>query len=222
MSNTFRKVPHSRHTNSSQCANRFWIYSAKCAYTTKHVAIGTHVWGTFHKMSNSRHNSKKSQLTGRIWTRSDTTENVAIGEQPLDSFRKMSSLDTTERAATDKWILDTTRKLCNPRRNSTCRNAHTNRGDIPQSVQVSTHPKMTQVTKKFGTHSAKCPDTIKHVAVPHRRNQKSRNWQTNSGHMPPSNSRRVVPRRIQGHHKPNGLKPRCFSNCPRQRIYHSA
>ena len=42
-----------------------------------------------------------------------------------------------------------------------------------------------------------------------RRNQKSRNRQTNSGHMPQSNSRR--------HHEPNGVRPQCSPDCPRQR-----
>ena len=152
----------------------------------------------------------------------DTTQNVPTGKLILDTFRKVPNLDTTEHVAIDKWILDTVRKVCNSRSNPVCRNVHTNCGHIQQRAQVSTHPKMTQVTKRFGTHSAKCPDTIKHVAVPQRRNQKSRNWQTNSGHMPQSNSRRVVPHRIQGHHKPNGVKPRCSSNCPRQRTCHSA
>ena len=50
-----------------------------------------------------------------------------------------------------------------------------------------------------------------------RRNQKSRNRPTNSGRMPQSNSRRVVPHRIQGHHEPNGVRPQCSPDCPRQR-----
>ena len=68
-------------------------------------------------------------------------------------------------------FLDTVRKVYNSLRNPICRNVHTNCGHIPQLVQVSPHPKMTRVTKRLGTHSVKCPDTIK----------KRRNWRTNSG-----------------------------------------
>ena len=64
----------------------------------------------------------------------DATQNVSISKSIFDTFRNMPNLNTTEHAAIDKWIVDTSRKVCNSQRNPICRNVHTNCGHIPQLV----------------------------------------------------------------------------------------